>query len=136
MLFRHRSIAEGVAAALAHSFADATGSMYNNIADYVLGPMHGHPYPVAPEPRPLPSDSQSPSDGCWSDDSDAEPEDPGTSELLPVTDAESTMDSAASDTSAFESLRVNMNPTSLQAPPSHNPIAMPVAQQQSLDDTL
>ena len=135
MLFRHRSTAEGVAAALAHSFADATSSMYNNITDYVLGPMHGQPYPVAPEPRPLPSDSQIPSDGCWPDDSDSEPEDPGTSELLPVTDAESTMDSAASDISAFESIRVNMDPNSLQPLPSHNSIAVPVARQQSLDDT-
>ena len=135
ILFRHRRIAERVAAALAPSVADATSSMYNNITDYVLGPMHGHPYPVAPEPRPLPSDPQTPSDGCWPDDSDSEPEDPGTSQLLLVTDADSTMDSAASALSPFGSLRVNLDPTSPQAASSQQPIAESVEQQQPLDDT-
>ena len=138
MLFRHKRIAESVAAALAPLFADATSSMYNNITDYVLGPMHGHPYPVAPEPRPLPSDPQTPPDGCWPEDYDSEPEDPGTSQLLPVADADSTMDSAASDTSAFGSFRVNMDPNSIpQAVSSQQPslAAESVEQQQSLDNT-
>ena len=130
MRFRHRSTAEGVAAALAPSFADATSSMYNNITDYVLGPMHGRPYPVAPEPRPFPSDPQTPSDGCWPDDSDPESEDPGMSQALPVTDADSNIDSAASDTSASGSLTVNIDPTSLQAAPDQHLIAVPFEQQQ------
>ena len=110
--------------------------MYNNITDYVLGPMHGRPYPVAPQPRPLPADSQTPTDGCWPDDSDSEPEDPGTCQLLTVTDADSNTDSAASDTSAFESLRVNCDPTLLQAAPGQHLIAVPVEQQgESFDDT-
>lgn len=137
MLFRHRSTAESLAAALAPSFADATSSMYNNITDYVLGPMHGRPYPVALEPRPHPSDSQTPSDGCWPDDSDSEPEDPGTSQLLPVTDADGTEDSAASENSAFGSLRINVDPNSQQAAPSQHPAAVLVEQQQQepLNDT-
>lgn len=137
MLFRHRSTAESLAAALAPSFADATSSMYNNITDYVLGPMHGRPYPVALQPRPLPSDSQTPSDGCWHDESDSEPEDPGTSQLLPVTDAGSTVESAASEVSAFASLRVNVDPNSQQAAPTQHPAPVLVEQQQQdpLDDT-
>ena len=135
MLFRHRSTAEGVAAALAHSFADATNSMHNNITDYVLGPMHGQPYPVASKPRPLPSDSCIPSDGCGPDDPGSEPEDPGTSQLLPLTDADSSVDSAASDTSDFGSFKVDVDSTSLQGASCQHPIAAPVERQQSLDDT-
>ena len=139
MLFRHRSTAESMAAALAPGFADATSSTYNNITDYVLGPMHGHPYPVAAESRPLPSDAHTFSDGCWPDDSDSEEEDPGTSQLLPVTEADSTMQTAASDSSTVGSFKMKMDLIPPQVAASHNPSAVTVelqpVQQQPLNDT-
>lgn len=138
MLFRHRSTAERVAAALAPFFADATSSMYNDITDYVLGPMHGHPYPAASEPRPLPPASTASKDSCWPDDSDTEDDDPGTSQLLPVTEAESTPDSAPSDhPSAWGSLRINMESLSPQIAASTRPslASSQQQQQQPRDDT-
>ncbi|KAL0052313.1 hypothetical protein WJX82_000079 [Trebouxia sp. C0006] len=65
----HRRLAEAVAASMAPKFADSTSSMYNNITDYVLGPMHGHPYPTLSE-RPLAQPRSVIQDGCWLDDSD------------------------------------------------------------------
>ncbi|KAL3141454.1 hypothetical protein ABBQ32_005020 [Trebouxia sp. C0010 RCD-2024] len=127
---QHRSTAERVAAALAPSFADATSSMYNDITDYVLGPMHGHPYPAAQKPRPLPSAFQPSKDSCWPDDSDSEDDDPGTSQLLPVTEAESASDSASSEPpSAWGSLRINMESLSPQIAASTRP-SITISQQQ------
>lgn len=129
--------AERVAAALAPSFADATSSMYNDITDYVLGPMHGHPYPAAQEPRPLPSAFQPFKDSCWPDDSDSEEDDPGTSQLLPVTDAKSTLDSEppSEPPSAWGSLRINMDSLSPQMAANPRPsVASSEQQQQDTHD--
>ena len=107
LLCRHRVLSERVAAALAPQFADATSSMYNNITDYVLGPMHGRPYPSAPQPRPLPAQPQTPQDGCWPDESDFGDDDPGMSQVLPVTEADSPTPSDADVLLPFSSLRIN-----------------------------
>ena len=129
MLYRHRVLAERVAAALAPSFADATSSMYNNITDYVLGPMHGHPYPIAAQPRPLPSTSQDPNEGCWTDDSDPSDDNFSMSQSLLVTESGEGMDSAAEDPLAFSSTWVNAEALSPMALSQH-PLALSKQPQQ------
>ena len=96
----HRNFAESVAAALAPSFADATSSMYNNITDYVLGPMHGQPYPITSQ-RPLPKHATDVQLGCRSDDSDYADDDPASSQALPVTEADSCSMDSADNSSPF-----------------------------------
>ena len=123
VLSRHRSLAERMAAALAPSFADATSSMYNNITDYVLGPMHGHPYPIASQPRPLPSTTQTPKEGCWTDDSDPSDDDMGMSQSLLVTESSGVADSAVEDPLVFSSTRVNADALSPLALRQH-PLAL------------
>ncbi len=89
---RHRRLAEQVAVSLAPGFVDATSSMYNNITDYILGPMHGHPYPTTTQ-RPLPPTPTDQLAGCWPDDSDQPPDgDSGSSHHLLVTEADNSSD--------------------------------------------
>ena len=80
--------------------------MYNNITDYVLGPMHGHPYPTTTQ-RPLPKPLTDTQDGCWLDDSDHPDDDSGCGEQLLVREADCDGDSMADDTDTFQASCVN-----------------------------
>ena len=65
---------------MAPGFVEATSDMYNNITDYVLGPMHGQRAPQNPSSRPIPTPAQTPLTRCQ-DDSDSDDDDhhPGPS---------------------------------------------------------
>lgn len=75
---RHALLAQEAADALASGFVEATSDMYNNITDYVLGPMHGYSAPRSQTIRPLPTPVQSPDTPCH-DDSDSDDDDEGPS---------------------------------------------------------
>ncbi len=92
---------------MAPEFADSTSSMYNNITDYVLGPMHGHPYPTLSE-RPLPQPQAVIQDGCWLDDSDHPDDESSGSQAMPVTEVDSaSSNSVEDDTKPFSLSRVD-----------------------------
>lgn len=102
--------------------------MYNNITDYVLGPMHGQPYPITSQ-RPLPNHPADLQDGCRPDDSDDADDDPAFSQAQPVTEAGSSHMDSADDIGPFILSRVDPDsvttlasrPTVLFQPPESQP---------------
>ncbi len=125
---RHRNLAEFVAASLAPNFADSTSSMYNNITDYVLGPMHGHPYPTLSE-RPLPKHRADIQDGCWLDDSDHPDDESSDSQAMLVTEVDNaSSDSAEDDTKPIRLSRVDSQSVATLASSLTAPFSAPGAQ--------
>ncbi|KAA6419981.1 MAG: hypothetical protein FRX49_10003 [Trebouxia sp. A1-2] len=110
----HRRLAEVVAASMAPQFVDSTSSMYNNITDYVLGPMHGHPYPILSD-RPLPQPQAVSQDSCWLDDPDHPDDESSGGQAMPVTE----VDSASSD-----SVEIDRKPSSLSRVDSQSVAAL------------
>ena len=122
---RHRRLAEAVAASMAPKFADSTSSMYNNITDYVLGPMHGHPYPTLSE-RPLAQPRSVIQDGCWLDDSDHPDDASSGSQAVPVTEADNASnDSVQDDTKPFSLSRVDSQSVATLASSLIAPFSVP-----------
>jgi len=117
-----------VAASMAAEFADSTSSMYNNITDYVLGPMHGHPYPTLSQ-RPLPKPRADKQDGCWLDDSDHPDDESSGSQALPVTEADTaSSDSAEDNTTPFSLSRVDSQSVATLASSLTAPFSVPESQ--------
>ncbi len=103
--------------------------MYNNITDYVLGPMHGHPYPTLSE-RPLPQPQSVIQDGCWLDDSDHPDDESSGSQAVPVTEADNaSSDSADDDTKPFSLSRVDSQSVATLASSLIAPFSVPESQQ-------
>ena len=125
---RHRKLAEFVAASMASEFADSTSNMYNNITDYVLGPMHGHPYPTLSE-RPLPKPRADIQDSCWLDDSDHPDDESSGSQAVPVTEADDATSSSAEDgTKPFRLSRVDSQSVATLASSLTAPFSLPGSQ--------
>lgn len=124
----HRKLAESVAASMASEFADSTSNMYNNITDYVLGPMHGHPYPKRSE-RPLPKPRADTQDGYWLDDSDHPDDESSGSQAVPVTEADNATSSSAEDgTEPFRLSRVDSHSVATLASSLTAPFSLPESQ--------
>ena len=113
---------------MAPKFADSTSSMYNNITDYVLGPMHGHPYPTLSE-RPLAQPRSVIQDGCWLDDSDHPDDASSGSQAVPVTEADNASnDSVQDDTKPFRLSRVDSQSVATLASSLIAPFSVPESQ--------
>ena len=115
--------------------------MYNNITDYVLGPMHGQPYPITSQ-RPLPNRPTDLQDGCRPDDSDDADDDPAFSQAQPVTEAGSSNMDSADDIGPFILSRVDPDsvttlasrPAVLFQPPESQPSMASASSHFTLDD--
>ncbi|DBA76935.1 TPA: hypothetical protein ACH3X1_009531 [Trebouxia sp. C0004] len=102
--------------------------MYNNITDYVLGPMHGHPYPTLSK-RPLPKPRADIQDGCWLDDSDYPDDESSGSQAVPVTEVDNASSvSVQDDTKPFRLSRVDSQPVAALASSLTAPSSVPESQ--------